>query len=474
MEYPFYGRKKELEIGATCLSNNRLNLIIILGKRGVGKTYLVEEWVKNKKSIYNLAEKISYDGNLKLFQDSCSDILPELEDTNYNYRDLINFVKDDVDIIIFDEYPYMIAENDELNSILKSFFDRNKRKSKLTIILLGSSISIMKEIGMEKNPLYGRITEIVEVFPMKFWELQYFFSNCSFKELMEIYGFSGGMPRHLDNISRYPNFWAYLEEELYKISNIKNEVDAILNANFTQRGKYREIIRAIGMGKRTVTKIANFCQMKTSSLSNYLNKLCDSELIEKRYPITDEVRTSDTLHAPNLKNGKYFLKEQFLIFYYHFIDAHRSKFFRKKLTTDFIKSGYSHYLGTVFEKVSQELIEDLIEIDNLGYWWGKISGIEREIDIYGFNDNDDFAIIGECKWSDNVNPNTIMVKLIELEDNITFRGKKIKKKYSYYIFALSFEKKISQFRNEANETRNVNCYDLNDLTELLKTKLKNE
>ncbi|MHA1521391.1 MAG: ATP-binding protein [Promethearchaeota archaeon] len=466
MYSPFFDRKYELEKGKKLLSNGKFDLIIVYGRRRIGKTRYVKELTKDTKCIYNMGVNSSHNANLKMFQNSCAKTIPSIADLKDDYEILLKALKGSVETIILDEYPYMIKKDDLLSSLLQYFIDHEYKKTKMNIILLGSSISMMKNLIGQPSPLFGRKSATIKLEPMKFWETQYFHPNCSFGELLEIYGIADGIPRYLETIKT--PIWDWLESELYYQYLLGDEIYVILNMEFREPAKYFDILDAIAVGKSTYGEIANFIHMKVSDLSGYMRKLLYADLIYQEYPINDIVRSPKTTHRAILKNGHYYLKDNFMIFWFRFIYSHYNEFTNKTLSIELIKLGYNQYLGYVFEKTMRQLMSEMHKTDYIGRWWGKIDGTEREIDILAFNNDNLEAIIGECKWSDKVRPKSIMKSLIEVEPHIRYQKLKINKNYSYVIFAKSFTRKITEFTNLKGEIRKVVCYNMKDLSKIIK------
>ncbi len=466
MDSPFFDRKYELEKGKKLLSNEKFDLIIVYGRRRIGKTRYVKELTKNSKFIYNMGVNSSYNANLKMFQNNCAKTIPLIANLKEDYEIILKNIKESVDVLILDEYPYMVKKDDLLSSLLQYFIDHEYKQTKINIILLGSSISMMKNLNSQQSPLFGRKSATIKLEPMKFWEIQYFHPDCSFEELLEIYGITDGIPRYLESIET--PLWNWLENELYYQYLLGDEINVILNMEFREPAKYFDILDAIAVGKSTYGKIANFIHMKVSDLSGYMRKLLYADLIYQEYPINDVIRSPKTTHRAILKNGRYYLKDNFMIFWFRFIYAHYNEFSNKTLSVDVIKRGYNQYLGYIFEKSIRQLMFELHKMDNIGRWWGKINRVEREIDILAFNNDNLDAIIGECKWSNKINPKSIMNSLIEVEPHIKYQKMKINKNYSYVIFAKSFTRKIKEFPNLKGEIRKVTCYNLKDLNKIMK------
>ncbi|MHA1718080.1 MAG: ATP-binding protein, partial [Promethearchaeota archaeon] len=439
---------------------NKGSLLLIYGRRRVGKTELGLQISKEfPNAIYYLAIKGTKHTNLLSFHKTCGESFTEILDIKLEYEAIFRQLKDKTNLIILDEYQYLIEKDFEFDSLLQKLIDREFLKTPISIILIGSSISGMKKLEEHTRPLLGRFSEKIEIQPLEFWYIKNFFpSDVSMKELIEIYGFTDGLPAYLIKV-RYP-FWDWLEKEIMKRDFFKREVSDILGMEFTKPATYFDILVAIGSGCTRFSKIANEAGISETSLSPYMQNLLFIELIERRFPITD-IRSPKSHHSKRSgkKRTRYYLKDNFLKFWFRFIYPNYSLLEQRQLKINRIKEGYNNYLSEIFESICRNFILKSKSYDFVGVWWGKIKGTSEEIDILGFNENNLNALIGECKWKDNISPKSILNQKIGLEDGLNeFYFNKKPRTYEYRIFARSFTKKISSYKG-----RQVECYDLDDL-----------
>ncbi|BFH74664.1 hypothetical protein SJAV_26080 [Sulfurisphaera javensis] len=191
-----------------------------------------------------------------------------------DWESIFHFLKDKV--IIIDEFPYMIKEDETVLSTFQKIADEMKY-TKTKIILIGSSISLMEDAISYKSPLYGRRTASLELKELKFKHLRGLYLNL--EEAIRIYGFAGGVPFYLLKVK--PPFYSWINEELKRPDTfIKDEVEFLLRYEFTEIGTYKEILLAISMGKNTLGEIKDFVKIK-GDISSYLKKLKRIRLIDR-------------------------------------------------------------------------------------------------------------------------------------------------------------------------------------------------
>ena len=413
----FINREKELEALKEKLKTKKFELYIIYGRRRIGKTALSLESVRNQNFIYYLATE---EDNLRKFKAVASKNLPQLKYIQLDWEALFNFLKNK--IIIIDEFPDLIKENPKIVSLFQRIVDTILKNSHTKLILLGSSISLMESRVLSyQAPLFGRKTGGMKLKPLKIFQIKDFFPQSSLEELIEIYGFSDGIPFYLNKIE-YP-FWKWLDKEIKKIDTfLKTEVDFLMKYEFKDTSTYKKILEAIALGNTKLGEIKNYIGLKGADITPYLKNLMETEFIEKRTPILESIKS---------RKGRYYLKDNFLRFWFRFIYPNLTFIEEGIFSAGEIKKEYNQYLGYVFEKISMDfLIEKRkylpFEFIKIGKQWGKEKRISYEIDIVATGKNE----IGffECKWKElkNKEAENILVKLKEKTEAIK---KNFKKKF---------------------------------------------
>ncbi|RLF81728.1 ATP-binding protein [Thermococci archaeon] len=383
----FVDRKNELEAIREKLMSKKFELIMIYGRRRVGKTRLVLEAVKDFSHIYYLAVESD---NLRHFRETAERITPEVRYAREDWESLLHALKGKV--IIIDEFPNMIKEDPKVVSLFQRAVDLDLSNSNTKLVLLGSSVSMMTEKVLSyKSPLYGRRTGSMKLKPMEFFTLKEFFPEASWKELIEIYGLTDGIPFYITQV-KLP-FWEWLEKELFNpVSFFRNEVDFLLRYEFTETRTYKRILEAIALGKTTPKEIKDFTGMRHSDITPYLRNLIETDLVVREVPVTEK---------PSSKRGRYYLADNFLAFWFRYVYPNLSRIEEGTFDVAEIRENYNQYLGWVFEKVARQFLVRLSRAGNLkftkiGRWWHK----DEEIDLVALNDREKKALFVEVKWKD--------------------------------------------------------------------------
>ena len=393
-------RERELRALRKRLSSDGFELIIIYGRRRIGKTFLVLKAVSGYDFVYYLATEKN---NLKKFKEVVEGKYAEVKYAKEDWEAIFHHLRDKV--VIIDEFPYMIKEDPTIISTFQRIVDEVLKGSKTKLILLGSSISMMEDAISYKAPLYGRRTASIKLGELRFKDLRGF--GFPLKDAIEVYGFAGGVPFYLAK-ARTP-FLSWINSELKEVDSfIKDEIDFMLRYEFSEAGTYKEILHAIASGKTTLGEIRDFVRVG-GEISSYLKKLERIGLVGKEFPF-------------RMKRGaRYYIRDNFTLFWFTFVYPNLSRI--EEGVYEIGEEDYNAYLGRVFERVAREYVQDVYKV-KAGRLWFK----DVEIDVYGE------GIAGECKWSEGVDGERV---LEELKEKVRALGLDVKR---YVIFAKSFSR----------------------------------
>lgn len=433
----FINREKELEAIKKKLNSENFEFYVIYGRRRIGKTALSLISVKNKKAIYYLATE---ENNLRRFKEVASKLIPEIKYAEEDWEAIFSFLKNKT--IIIDEFPNLIKENPKVVSEMQRIIDIVLRETKTKLIILGSSISMMEsKVLSYRSPLYGRKTGQIKLKPLKFSQMRKFFPKASAKEAIEIFGFADGVPFYLEKI-KYP-FWKYLDKELKSVDSfLKTEVDFLMKYEFSETRTYKKILEAIALGNTKSGEIKNQIGFKKTDITPYLKNLIETEFIERTIPLLESVKS---------RRGGYYIKDNFVNFWFKFIYPNRSFMEEGIFSAGEIKEKYNAYLGFVFEKICREFLiekrEKLpVNFSKIGRQWGAIPGAEKrknqyEIDLLALNDKTKQIIFIECKWQ-NLRKGQARNILEELRKKSEFVEWNNKKRKEYFcLMAKKIENK---------------------------------
>ena len=398
----FIDREREISsLGKFWLKSDP-QLFVIYGKRRVGKTELIKQFIKNKPHIYFLSQKISEHENLKTlsmlvgeyFDD---DILKARSFDTWQmfFEYLEKHIKEKL-IFVIDEFPYLADINKGISSIFQAGWDEHLKHIPIFLILCGSSIAMMKsEVLSHKAPLFGRRTGQMLLKSFNFKQASMFFPDLLFEDKLQFYSVVGGNPSYLNKIESKKSLNENLIEHfLIPESMLYNEVEFILHEELREPRNYLAILKAIALNKTKISEIVNETGFEKSILHKYLFVLEDLQIIQKEFPVTEK-------NPSKSRKGIYKLQDQFFKFWFRYILPNKSRIEEGKVNyvIKIINSDFNLLVSENYEKVALEIVKEhesiFFEIERISRWWDR----NEEIDLVALNEKEDNILFGEVKWS---------------------------------------------------------------------------
>ena len=403
----FVDRKEELDHLEREFRRSEASFVVIYGRRRIGKTRLIREFIKRKKHVYFLAIQTSDDENRKLFQETAYFSLkaPSLDPSNdLSWKGIFweisrNSLKKRL-VVVIDEFQYLVKGNPAFPSMLQAFWDEFLSSSNIILILCGSLVGMMYEHVLSySSPLYGRRTSQIKLSPIPFKHFREFAKELDEKDLISFYAVTGGVPKYIETLDFSKNiFWNIQENIMNPRSYLYEEPYFLLSNEVKEIGSYFTILRSIAMGKRRSSQIAAELGVKQTSLGYYLKVLSDLDLIEKRVPVFEK-------NPQKSKKGLYFIRDHFIDFWFKFVYPFRSyiEIGNTEIVMNHVRKHFiEKHESFVYENLCRQIVFELaldgrlpFEIDKLGSHWEK----DLEIDIVGLKDGK-VVVIGECKDSE--------------------------------------------------------------------------
>lgn len=399
----FANRKEELEFLNRLYREDKFHFIPVYGRRRIGKTRLIQEFVKDKPAIYYLADSVAEQEQLRNLGREVGAFFGDnlLSGRGFDgWEQFFEYMKSHAGermLLVIDEFPYLVNSNKGISSIFQKGIDQYLAETKLFLILMGSSIGMMeREVLFYKAPLYGRRTGSLELKEMEFKTLKEFFPGKRMDELVSIYGVAGSIPAYLEQFDpEFDIFRNIGEFILDKRTFLYNEVEFLLREELREPRNYFVILRSIAQGKRKLSEIINDTGFEKSLLSRYLEILRSLRFVEKEVPVTEK-------YPDRSKLGLYRIHDRFFEFWFRYVFPMRSRIEIGKWEDVLrnIRETFDQHLSFVFEDVCKEHCFDLMRtgrmrFNSIGRWWHRNS----EIDIVALDEEGREIYFGEVKWS---------------------------------------------------------------------------
>ena len=355
----FYGREQQQKKLKRVLVKNELQVVLIYGRRRVGKSELIKQCLLSED-----VPKLNYEckqttelNNVESLSALISENfgLPTLGfgsmETLLNY--LFQRAEKEQLILVLDEYPYLRETVTGIDSILQSLIDRYKDTTHLKLVLCGSYVEIMKSLLARENPLYGRVDLAIDLKPMDYYESAMFYPTFSSEDKVRIYSVFGGIPYY----NRLVDPALSVRENIQELisapgARLENEVSMYLKSEISKIANANEVFEALSKGFSKYSDLLSQSHVSSGpTLVDVLEKLIRMEVVEKQAPIND---------ADNRRKSGYFIVDNLSLFYYRYIFRFLSQ--RNVLDEDVFYDRYinedfeTQYVPRIFENICKQYL----------------------------------------------------------------------------------------------------------------------
>lgn len=414
----FIGREAELRDLAACRTSSRSELCVVYGRRRIGKSTLLEEFVRGEPAFFYLAGREAKAQQLARFVRELGDALGDpltgrVQVSSWN--EALTLVDRSIEpfcarhgcgkmILILDEFQWMCNGAPELLSELQRFWDKRWQHSgRVFVILCGSAISFMLgEVLSRKSPLFGRRTRSFALRPFAAAEAERMLSGKGRFEVAESYLAVGGVPKYLETVRDYPSFRQAMTREAFTASGyFVDEVRFVLSEQLRETEHYFQVLRQLAHGAKGVTELVRATGIASGQMMFYLERLQLLGFVSRHVPFA--ARSSS-------KTVRYRLDDYFLRFYFAFIDPHLEQIRRSREGLRFdelVRNDWERHAGLCFEQFVRDhagLVAAALghELRKTGTYWQRPTkrkvGVQLDA-LIGCADG--VTLVCECKWSRN-------------------------------------------------------------------------
>ena len=402
----FVDREQEMATLQSEYERDGSSLVVLYGRRRVGKTTLISEFIKNKNALFFLASEESEAQNRLAFQEKTADFLNsvllknvEVKSWDVLFRAIMDTHFDSKPVIVLDEFQYLGRSNPAFPSVFQRIWEEILKDRQVMVILCGSLISMMQSQTLAyDSPLYGRRTAQIRLKQIPFAYYHEFFPEKSRKELIEMYAVTGGVPKYIELFSQSKDIYSAIETcVLNRSGYLYDEPHFLLQQEVSEVGSYFSIIKAIAAGNTKLSAIAGVLEVKSTSLTKYLKTLMDLDILEREVPVTED-------SPEKSKKGLYKIKDNYLRFWFAFVYPNMSfiESGHGRIVMDKIRKGLvRNHIAFVYEDVCRERMWEMnaqsvwpFYFSKLGRYWDS----KEEIDIAAIDPDGKNLILGECKY----------------------------------------------------------------------------
>ena len=392
----FIGRSQELRF----LESQHLlehPLTLIMGRRRVGKSALILEFLKDKNSLYFEADRETKGSILRSFSDKVSETvgrtLGEFRSWGEAIRAYIELAPPGKKVLAIDEFQYIAMADEEFSREFQGIWDNYLSKEDVTVILCGSYLNMMRRLTTEYNaPLYGRNTGDLRLMPLSFKSTV---QGKEYRRAVEEYAVTGGVPHYMALMNPDCTVLENVEHLTMEMgAPLLNEPSYLLSDEFRDPSSYNTYLRVIAEGNRKMDRISFAVQSPSSAISPYLNRLMDVGMLERRIPVTEG-------ESGRRRNTMYVISDCFMSLWFRFVYPYQNRIMRMEPDSAIanLRSHFSEsHVSFVFEDICKQELRDHLRSKGVmasygSYWEGNI-----EVDVVAVDDNEHVIYAGECKY----------------------------------------------------------------------------
>ena len=404
----FVNRNSEMNTLKKQYQDDNASLVVLYGRRRVGKTTLIEEFIKDKKALYFLATKEAESVNRETLRLAAADFLD-----NDLMRDAVNLSWDSIFkelsrasfdervVLVIDEFQYLGSVNKAFPSMFQKYWDMYLSKSNVMVILCGSLINMMFDQTLKHtSPLYGRRTAQIKLKQIPFSYYGEFFPGKTDSELIELYSVTGGVPKYIKEFMKGTSLFDSVRDSIFnRDSYLYEEPNFLLNNEVSNTSTYTSIIDVVATRGKKMSFISACLEMNRQNVTHHMNTLMDLDLMRKVVPVT-------TKNPEKSKSVEFHVADNFFQFWFKFVKPFKGELERghtesalRNLQSKFIDQHVSYVYEDVARKeiliLSQEGV--VPSYNSVGRWWDGTA----EIDILAFNKETGRVLYGECKYKNS-------------------------------------------------------------------------
>ena len=413
---PFIDRSRELDRLAAYWDSGRATFLVLVGRRRVGKSRLLEHFFRDKPHLHivgtaQTARIQLTDASRELYRATGDPLLAsqDLDSWDALLAYLGQYARERRVGIVLDEFSYYCDQAPELPSLLQRWWDQTGARTRIMLVIASSHVTFMTGLLHGDQPLYGRRSGEFRLLPFDYADAARFFPGYTPEDQLRAYGVFGGMPAYL----------AACDPELSLAENIHQRVlvdDAYLRReplyllaqerSVNQPTAYLSVLRAIAGGQTQPNTIAMAAGFRSpADIGPTLERLQEFGLVERLVPVTA---------APGGRISRYVVSDPFLAFWFRFVQPAEAMLERglgERVLADLLHGpeGLDRFISRAqgpWERACQEWLWRALRagrlgdlrVEQLGPWWeGRGPSANAEIDIVG-RSRGRTTLVASCKW----------------------------------------------------------------------------
>jgi hypothetical protein len=404
----FIGRTSELSTLEKEYKRNG-GFVVIYGRRRVGKTTLIKEFLKNKIGFYFLATRETETLSMKRFAGVISRVTNNTLLNNVTFNDWVDLFKLIADykptekkVLVIDEFPYLVKTNPAFPSVIQNIWDEYLKDSNVMLILCGSLLGMMKKHTLDyDSPLYGRRTAQIRLMPLTFTEV-YVNRNMSFENAVMQYSVTGGVPKYMEFFNDNTDLTEQIKETVLSRNGfLYEEPNFLLDEEVQVPTNYFSIIKAIADGNHKIGNISGILNLDSTTLAPYMTTLAELGFIVREVPVTEK-------NPAKSRKGLYFISDNFIRFWFRYVYPYKGELeldntqivideMEKDFVKKFVAFSYEYICQNIFAELCKSKRINFVPSKIGSYWLNDITG-DTQIDVMAVDNTNKAVFCGECKY----------------------------------------------------------------------------
>ncbi len=400
----FVDRQHELETLERLYGSPGSQLVVVYGRRRLGKTTLLSQFSHGKPCVYYMADRAAEVSQRNALARAVSASLDEPLLGQLQYTDWYDLfaaldrvrLPDQKLIVILDEYQYLCQAQPAFSSYVQKWWDEHWKNGNLMLVLCGSITSMMyRETLSHNSPLYGRSTAQILLRPLPYPYVKQFVSDPSERNCVERYALCGGIPRYLELLRDFPDFDAALQGAILDpTAPLHAEARYLLHDEIDVPNVCWSLLEAIASGATRISEMAARLAQPANGLTRYLSLLRDLSIVARDVPVLER-------NPAKSKRGLYAITDPFLRLWFGCIYPYESFF--EINATEAIKGKLTplieRHVQVCYEDLCRSYTRQAIAPETGAIKVGRQWGAHYEIDVAGVDMHNRVSLLGECKWS---------------------------------------------------------------------------
>lgn len=379
-------------------------LVVLRGRRRVGKTFLLRVALPGDRVVSLQAEEKPRPLQLEAFARECSRLLPGEPPLAFSdWGEAFDFVEGQARaggtlVVILDEFQYLTVSDPGLESTVQRFWDRwDADDVPILLVLSGSALSFMDQLLSGARPTYGRSALRPLLLPLTYRDSGAFApAKSSPADLIERFAVFGGTPQYQRWAGPRPLFDAIQKTCLPPDAPLHSDPEHLIReeAGIREPGPYFGTLEAIAEGYTGTSAIAGRIQIKQQLATKFLSRLQELGYVARVEPLEPGGKAAG--------RGYWKIADPYFRFWFRYVFPNRSRLARgriKEVLTE-IRRDLSTFIGPVFEDCCREWVgrysslgDDALDV---GSWWSRRGDVE--VDIVTLTKRA-YGLLGSCKWS---------------------------------------------------------------------------